>query len=264
MKIVVCVKQVPATDSKIAIRPDGKTIDPANLAYVVNPYDEFAVEEALRIKEKLGVGEVTVVSLGPDRAQEALRNCLAMGADKAIHLRDDLFEGGDSLATARVLAAGLKQIPFDLLFFGKQAVDDDMGAVGIEVAELLNLPHVSVISKLEIDAANRRAVAHRRVEGGMEVVETSLPAVFTAHRELNVPRYASLPNIMKAKTKPLQKMGNDVLGLDPANLGPGGAKVAIQKMELPPKRAAGRILEGETSQKVQELVRILREDIKVL
>ena len=117
MKIVVCIKQVPATDSKISIRPDGGAVDPANLTYVVNPYDEFAVEEALRIKEKLGQGEVTVVSLGPDRAQEALRSCLAMGADKAVHLRDDFFEGGDSLVTARILAAALKQIPFDILFF---------------------------------------------------------------------------------------------------------------------------------------------------
>ena len=264
MKIIVCMKQVPATEAKITLRPGETTIDTAHLTYVINPYDEFALEEALRIKERLGRGEVTVMTLGPERAQEALRTGLAMGADRAVHIRDDLFEGGDSYTTARVLSEVLKQRPFDILFFGKQAVDDDCGAVGIEVAEMLDLPHVSVASRIELDPGTRRAIVHRRIEEGTETVETSLPAVFTTHRELNVPRYASLPGIMKAKQKPLETVSNQVLGLDASTIGAPGARVVTRRLDLPPKRTQGRLLEGDPPGKVQELVRILKEEIKVL
>jgi electron transfer flavoprotein beta subunit len=264
MNMVVCIKQVPATEAKIKVASNGSDIDRTNLSYVVNPYCEFGVEEALRIKEKLGAGEVTVVSLGPSKVAEALRTCLAMGADKAVHLRDDAFEGGDSLTTAVVLAAALKRYTFDLLLFGKQAVDDDDGAVGIQVAELLGLPHVAVVNKLEIDAVHKTAVAHRQVEGGIEVVETALPAVITCQKGLNEPRYASLPGIMKAKQKPLQELDLKTLGLDPAVVGAAGAKIKAVKLTPPPTRTAGKILDGPPSQAVKDLVRLLQEEAKIL
>jgi electron transfer flavoprotein beta subunit len=264
MKIIVCIKQVPATESRITLRADGAAIEMANLTYVLNPYDEFALEESLRIRERSATGVVTVMTMGPDRSQEALRTCLAMGADEAVLLRDDAFDGGDSLATARVLAEAVKGRSFDLLLFGKQAVDDDQGAVGIQVAELLDLPHVSAIGKLEVDLSNRRAEAHRRIEGGIEVVETPLPAVFTAHRELNTPRYASLPGIMKARQKAIEKIGNEALGLALKGIGAAGSRTVVKQMELPPKRAPGRRVEGETLHQVRELVRILKEEIKAL
>jgi electron transfer flavoprotein beta subunit len=264
MNIVVCVKQVPATEARIKVRPDGCDIDRTNLSYVVNPYCEFAMEEALRTKERLGRGEVTVISLGPAKVAEALRTCLAMGADQAIHLRDDAFEGGDSFTTALVLATALRRLDFDLLLFGKQAVDDDQGAVGIQVAELLDLPHVAVVNKLEIDAAHRMVVAHRQIEGGIEVVETSLPAVITCQKGLNEPRYASLPGIMKAKQKPLQELDSKALGLNTSEVGAAGAKLKLVRLISPPARTAGKILQGPLAEAVRELVRLLREEAKVL
>lgn len=262
MNLIVCIKQVPATEAQIRIDASKKDIDRSNLTYVVNPYDEFGVEEALRIKEKFGKGKVTVITMGPAKAVEALRNCLAMGADEAIHLKDDTFEGADSYATALVLAAALSRVPYDIIFFGKQAVDDDNGAVGIQVAELLNIPHVAVVNKLEIDG--KRAVANRQIEGGTEIVETSLPAVFTCQKGLNEPRYASLPGIMKAKNKPLKGMTLADLSLKAENVGRAGSKLNLLGMALPPKRKGGRIIEGEPPQAVRELVRLLREEAKVI
>jgi electron transfer flavoprotein beta subunit len=264
MNIVVCIKQVPSTEAKIKINPSGSDIDRTSLSYVVNPYCEFGVEEALRVKEKLGKGEVTVISLGPPKVAEALRTCLAMGADQAIHLRDDSFEGGDSLATSLVLAAALRQLNFDLVLFGKQAVDDDQGAVGIQVAELLSLPHVAVVNKLEIDTVTKTVVAHRQIEGGIEVVETLLPAVITCQKGLNEPRYASLPGIMKAKQKPLRELDCKALGLNPGELGISGAKLKLLKLIPPPARETGKILQGSSAEVVKEMVRLLREEAKVL
>jgi len=264
MNIVVCIKQVPATEAKIKVGPSGSDIDRTHLSYVVNPYCEFGVEKALRIKERLGSGEVTVVSLGMAKVAEALRTCLAMGADKAIHLRDEAFETGDSFTTALVLATALKRLNFDLLLFGKQAVDDDQGAVGIQVAELLDLPHVAVVNKLEIDASTRTVVAHRQIEGGIEVVETSLPVVITCQKGLNEPRYASLPGIMKAKQKPLQELDIKSLGLDPADVGVAGAKLKLVQLTPLPARTAGKLLQGPPAEAVRELVRLLREEAKVL
>ncbi|HLF85483.1 MAG TPA: electron transfer flavoprotein subunit beta/FixA family protein [Nitrospiria bacterium] len=257
MIIVVCIKQVPATESRIRIDKDGMDIDRSDLSYVVNPYDEFGVEEALRIKERLG-GEVWVVTLGPPKAAEALRTCLAMGADQAIHIKTEGFTGIDSLYTAMALAEVLKGTPCDIIFFGKQAVDDDNASVGIQVGEFLNLPHVAVINKLEIDISRKIAVAHRQIEGGLEVVETPLPAIFTCQKGLNEPRYASLPGIMKAKQKPMKEIGiGELKGLD------ASPALTIRSMSLPPKRESGRIIEGEPREAVRELVRLLREEAKV-
>jgi electron transfer flavoprotein beta subunit len=264
MNIVISIKQVPATEAKIKVAPDGLDIDRTGLTYVVNPYDEFGVEEALRIKERFGQGTVTVITIGPEKAQEALRTCLAIGADKAVHIKDPALEGGDAYATALALSAALKTIPFDVLFFGKQAIDDDNGAVGIHVAELLGLPHVAVVNRLEIDEKARRATAHRQIEGAVEVVEIPLPAVFTCQKGLNEPRYASLPGIMKAKQKPLAVLTLAELGLKPEEVGRAGAKLSLSRMFPPPERGEGRILTGEPQTAVAELVRLLREEAKVI
>jgi electron transfer flavoprotein beta subunit len=264
MNIAVCIKQVPASESKIKLQADGLALDWDGLSYVVNPYDEFALEEGLRIREGLGAGRVTVFTLGPQKAAEALRTCLAMGADQAVHMKDPCLEGGDAYATARVLTAALKREPYDLFLFGKQAIDDDNGAVGIHVAEMMGLPHVAVINKLILFPQERRAVAHRQIEGAIEVVETTLPALFTCQKGLNEPRYASLPGIMKAKQKPLTTLTLADLGLTADQVGREGAKLRLVRMDLPVANTSGRIAQGTPDEAVRELLQFLREKVKVL
>ena len=264
MNIAVCIKQVPASESKVKPSADGKDIDRTGLSYVVNPYDEFGVEEALRIKERLKTGQVTVLTLGPEKAAEALRTCLAVGADQAIHIKDPALEGGDAYTTALALTAALKRNPYDIIFFGRQAIDDDNGAVGIHAAELMGLPHVAGINKLEINPQEKKAIAHRQIEGAIEVVEVKLPAIFTCQKGLNEPRYASLPGIMKAKQKPLAALTLADLGLDPKQVGSNGAKLVVEKIESPPVRADGKIIEGDPAKAVAEIVQVLREEIKIL
>ncbi len=267
MKIVVCVKQVPATESVLAVRSDGADIERSGVSFIVNPYDEFAVEEALRIRERIGAGEVTVLTLRAHAAQkpeEALRTCLAMGADKAVLLSDPAFEGGDSFTTALALAAALRRLSFDLLLFGKQAVDDDEGAVGIQVAELLGIPHVAVVNKLEVHAESRSLVAHRQIEGGAEIVEAPLPALITCQKGLNEPRYPSLAGIMKAKQKPLEIWTCRTLGLVPGVFGTAGAKLGVVRLEPPPPRPAGRLISGDAATAAKELVRLLHEEEKII
>ncbi len=267
MNIVVCVKQVPATESQLRIGLDDTDIDRTGLSFVVNPYDEFAVEEALRIKERLGTGEVTVLSLRAHPSQkpeEALRTCLAMGADRAILLDDPAFAGGDSYTTASVLAAAIRRLSFDLILFGKQAVDDDGGAVGIQVAELLSLPHVAVVNKLDVDAQAGCIEAHRQIEGGIEVVDAPLPAVVTCQKGLNEPRYPSIHGIVKAKQKPLEVWNRETIGLGSEAVGAAGAKLKVVRLEPLPPRATGRIIPGDAAAAVKELVRLLREEAKVI
>lgn len=267
MNLVVCVKQVPATEARLAVTEQGRDIRREQVSLVLNPYDEFALEEALRIKERLGRGAVTVLALkahAADRPEEALRACLAMGADRAVLLSDPALDGGDSLATATALAAALRRLPFDLVLCGKQAVDDDEAAVGIQTAELLGLPHVSVVTKLALDAAAGTLTAERQIEGGVEVVEAMLPALVTCQKGLNEPRYASLAGIMGAKRKPLEVWTLETLGLGPETVGAAGARLTLVKLEPPPPRPAGRTLRGEPAAVVQELVRLLREEAKVL
>jgi electron transfer flavoprotein beta subunit len=264
MNVVVLVKQVPDTEAKIEVKPGTASIVTDTITYVVNPYDEYAVEEALRIKEKLGEGEVTIVGIGPDRATEALRTCLAMGADKAVHLNDDAFEGSDSYVAALALAKALEGLSYDLVLCGKQAVDDDSAAVGIELAELLGIPHVAVVTKIEISDDKTKAVCHREIEGASEVVETSLPAVITAQKGLNEPRYASLKGIMQAKKKPIDAKDVASLGLSAEQVGAQGSKAKIVGMTPPPPRPEGRIVPGEPAEAAREVVRLLRDEAKVI
>jgi electron transfer flavoprotein beta subunit len=248
MKLVACINHVPDTAAKINIAADGKTIDKTGVTFVISPYDEFAVEECLRLKEKNG-GDVTVLSLGGEAHKETLRKALAMGADKAVLLKDDGMR--DSFGVARALADYLKELSPDIVFFGKQSVDYDDGAVGVMVAEMLGLPSVSVVVKL--DVAGGKVTAEREIEGGREVVKTSLPAVFTAQKGLNEPRYPSLKGIMGAKSKPIEER--------PAS--PVTPKTELLQMQKPPAKPAGRIIGADVSA-VPELVRLLHEEAKVI
>jgi len=256
MEIVVCLKQVPDTETQIKIAGNGKSIETGDIKWVMNPYCEFGVEEALRIKTAAG-GTVTVVSLGPARVVESLRTALAMGADKAIHIETD--EDLDPLDTAKALAGAIKEIPHDIIFCGQRAVDNDQGMVGAGLAEFLGIPNVSLVTKIELSEDKTKATATRPVEGQSLIIETSLPALFTAQKGLNEPRYASLPGIMKAKRKPLDKKDLAAVGVTPSR------KLEIVKMTPPPARAAGKIIPGETAaEKAVELVRLLHEEAKAV
>jgi electron transfer flavoprotein beta subunit len=264
MNIAVCVKQVPATDSRIKPIDPGEDIDRTGLAYVVNPYDEFGLEAALQLKVQFPPSTVTVLTLAPEKGTEVLRTCLAVGADRATHLKDPAFAYGDAYSTATVLAAALKQGSYDIIFFGKQAIDDDGGAVGIHVAEFMGLPHLSVITQLAVSADQKKATAHRQIEGAVEVAEVLLPAVFTCHKGMNEPRYATLAGIIKAKQKPITTLALADLGLSESQVGSRGARLIVETLALPPARQGGTILDGDPDQAVAELVRLLHEEARIL
>jgi len=244
VKSIVCIKRVPDSEARIRVGGDGVGIDPAGVKYVMNPYDEFALEEAIRLKEEAGDGLVTVLSVGPEESKEILRTALAMGADAALLLASP--GSADGLVIARALAEEIGDREYDLILFGKQAIDDDNMQVPAMVAELLGLPCASVVVELEIEG--RHAVAHREVEGGHEIVEFDLPAVVGAQKGLNEPRYPSLKGIMAAKKKPLDV--KEISFTEP--------KVRIVALQEPPPRAGGEIV-GEGPKAVPELVRRLRE-----
>jgi electron transfer flavoprotein beta subunit len=258
MKIAVCVKQVPDTETRVRIAPDGKGIVESDVNWVVSPYDEFAIEEALRIKEKSG-GEVVLVALGPDRVQSALRSGLAMGADAAVHLKDPLFDAADTFGVGRALAAAIKGLGADLVLTGQTGVGGDNGQVPGLVAAFLDLPQVTMAVKMEVQ--DGKATIEREIEGAHEVWETSLPAVVSAQKGLNEPRYASLKGIMAAKKKPIDTKDAAALGLSAEQLAP---KTEVVAMELPPARAAVRLIEGDADTQVKELLRVLHEEAKVI
>jgi len=250
VKIAVCVKRVPDSEARIKIGADGKSIDETGVKFVLNTYDEYAVEEALKLKEAAGSGEVVVLSVGGDVSQETIRTALAMGADRGVLLKTDSVPQ-DPFPVAKVLAAELKDGGYDLIVFGKVAIDGYSHGLGVMVAELLDLPCVSAIAVLEI--AEGKGRAEREIEGGVEVVEFALPAVVTAEKGLNEPRYPALRGIMMAKKKPLET--KDV------TLDAGGIEVV--GLAYPPDRQAGRIV-GEGADAVPALVDALRNEAKVL
>lgn len=266
MKIFVCTKQVPDTAQAVKIAPDGLSLATDGMEFVINPYDEYAIEEALLIKEKkAGAGMVTLVSVGPERVQKALRSGLAMGADEAVQLWDPAFEGSDQPTVARILAAFFKKTPFDIIFTGKQAVDDDTAVVTQALAEHLGLPHVTEVKFFELAADKKSATVHREIEGGTEVLTCTLPAVFSAQKGLNIPRYASLKGIMAAKKKTLRTLAAGDLGLDPATVGAKASKVKVRKIAEPEAKKGGlRMIPGDVTAQVVEAARILREELKVI
>jgi len=264
VNIIVCLKQVPDTETQIKIAPDAKSIVKDDIKWVMNPYDEFGVEEALRIKEKFG-GEVTVVGLGPKRVTESIRTALAMGADKGVLISDAALEGSDAIGVARALAAAVKGIPYDLIFAGQRGVDEDNGLVGAALAEYLGIPHMSVIVKVEVSPDGKSVKCHGPVEGQTLVIESPLPALITAQKGLNEPRYASLPGIMKAKKKPLAEKTLADLGLNASECGEGARNLKVIQLTPPPARKAGKIVQGDTPEdKARELAKLLHEEAKVI
>lgn len=257
MKIFVCVKQVPDTETKVKVGPDGASLDSSNTKWVMNPYDEYAVEEAVKLKESNAGSRVFVVTVGPKkRAGEVLRTALAMGADEGILI--DAPENLDPLVTAQALAKAIQQQSgANLVITGKLAIDDNASSVGQMVAELLAVPHCAVVSKVQVSAES--LVAERDSEGGSkEIVQLALPALIAANKGLNMPRYASLPGIMKAKKKVLVEL--DLAGLGVSSQG----KTKILSLELPAEKPPAKILQGDSGAQVTELVKLLRDEAKVL
>jgi len=260
MNSIVCVKQVPDTEIRIEIE-DGQVVE-EKLQYVINPYDEYALEEALRLREKFGGGRITILTLGPERAREAIMQALAVGADEAVHLVDGAFQGGDAYATAKALAEVIVRLDlgYDIILCGKQGVDHDNAQVGIALAEMLNLPHVSLVTRLEVADDKSKVTAQRELEEGKEAVETPLPAVITAQKGLNEPRYPTFAGIRAARKKPIHKKTAAELGIDPGTVGAAGAKLEIVSLSLPPERGAGQIISGNPVEACRELVRLLWEE----
>jgi electron transfer flavoprotein beta subunit len=258
MKIAVLVKRVPDTASVFKVAADEKSVVTDGIKYVLGPYDEHAIEEALQLREAGKAEEVVIVTMGIDKAKEIIRTALAMGADRAIFVEKDVLEAGFS-GTSDVLAAALKTEEFGLIFAGKQAVDDDGAQVPERVAELLDISHVSAIAKLEV--GDGTATAEREVEGGSYTLEVPLPAVCTMEKGINVPRYPTLPNIMKAKKKEVKEFSLADLGLDEAQISSG---LVVEHMSLPRQDRLNSIIEGDIPEQVEQLLSKLRQDEKVL
>lgn len=256
MNIIACVKQVPDTEAQIKVKADGSGIEEGQIKWVMNPYDEFGVEEALKLKEKNG-GDVTIVCLGPARAMETIRTALAMGADKGVHICDPAFDSADAFVVANALAAVIKTLPHDIIFCGQRAIDDDSGQVGAMLAEALNAPQLTIVTKLEFAGSSVKVI--RPIEGAQLSIETALPCVVTCQKGLNEPRYASLPGIMKAKKKPVDVKNAAAIGVAT------DAKATVAKTVPPPARPPGKIICGdEPAQKAAELGKLLREEAKAI
>ena len=263
MRILTVVKHVPDSNAPIKVRPDGAGIDPTGVKYVLDPFDEFGVELAVQLKEKRGdVSEIVALTLGPDKAAESLRVALAMGADSGIHICDAAFESFDETYYASVIAEAVQKqpAPFNLILCGKYNIDLDAGAVGAALAEFLDLPHVGAVTGLDITQDGKRFTARRRVEGAEEVLEGGLPVLLTIEKGLVEPRYPSLPNLMKAKKKPVSVLtGKELSG--------SAARKPVAQLVLvtpPPPRPECRFVEGEPQQMAHELVRLLRDEAKVI
>ncbi|WP_417899381.1 electron transfer flavoprotein subunit beta/FixA family protein [Bacillus haimaensis] len=257
MNIYVLLKRTFDTEERLTVSNGGINEDGAE--FIINPYDEYAVEEAIRVRDAHG-GEITVVTVGTEDAEKELRTALAMGADKAVLINtEDDIENGDQFTTAKILAEYLKDKEADLILGGNVAIDGGSGQVAPRVAELLDIPYVTTITKLEIEG--QKVTITRDVEGDSEVIETSLPLLVTAQQGLNEPRYPSLPGIMKAKKKPLEELELDDLDLEEDDV---EAKTKTLEIYLPPKKEAGRVLQGELDAQVKELVAALRNEAKVI
>jgi electron transfer flavoprotein beta subunit len=251
VKTLVTVKRVPDPETTIRVKPDGSGIVTENVKYVINPFDEIAIEEALRIKEKLGGGEVILVSIGTKVVSEQLRTGLAMGADRAIFVACD--QELDSLAVARLLAKIVEKETPDLLLLGKQAIDDDANQAGQMLAALLGWPQATFASKVELSADQKSVQVTREVDGGLETIAFVLPGIITADLRLNEPRYASLPGIMKARKKEIKEIAVSELGVDTT------PRLTIQKLAPPAKKQGGKKVET-----VQALVDLLHTEAKVI
>jgi electron transfer flavoprotein beta subunit len=258
MNIIVCVKRVPETaDAEISIDKSGRGIDPTGLAFDLNEWDSYAIEEAIRLKEKHG-GSVTVISMGGEASNETLRKCLAMGADEAVRLSDATFEESDGLATARVLAEAIRKIPYDLILTGTQAEDDGYGQVGVTLAEILGIPHASLVIQLQIQ--EKKATLHRELEGGLEeVLEVDLPAVLTLQTGINEPRYVSIMGIRKVAKKEIKTYGATDLNLKAEEVGLPGSSLRVLKIFPPVVGQGATLLDGNPEEVSLKILGILKE-----
>lgn len=263
MQILVCVKQVPDTEAKVVVAEDGVSISERDITFIMNPYDEFAVEAAVRIKEASPEDvSISLVTVGPPRADDALRLGLAMGAGSAARVWDQSLEGLDGGAVAMVLGAVAQRTGFDLILCGRIAIDDAMGAVPLRLAARLGLPHANAVTELTVE--NGSARARCEVEGGSQVVEFKLPAVVTAQKGLNEPRYPAIPAIMKARRMPIEEHTLESLGLD-ADQVRAASRTQVDGLDVPPARGAGRVIEADSpDEAARELARLLRDEAKVL
>lgn len=262
MKIIVCVKQVLDTAAKIRVK-DG-AVESEGIPRILNPYDEYAVEEAIRIRERQADTEVALISVGPESFRDVLRTGLAMGADRATLLMDDAFDGLDNFGIAQVLAKAIQSMPYDLILCGRQAVDDDMAQVGPALAVALKIPYISVVTRLTLAEDGKQAEVTRQIEGGSEILEAPLPLALTCQKGLNEPRLPSLKGIIGAKKKPMETLNAQAIGFDPAAMGAENVRVKTSALSLPPERGKGIMLEGSAQESAARLVKILREEIKVI
>lgn len=262
MKILVCIKQV--IDTGAALKIENSRVDGEALPRVINPYDEFAIQEAVKIKEADPETSITLLTLGPEKFKDSLRTGLAMGADEAVHLIDQEFENLDSLGVAHALSQAASKAGFDLILCGRQAVDDDMAQVGPAMAVLLDVPCLTVITKLDFADDKQSATVTRQVEGGSETYEIGLPCVLTCQKGLNQPRLPSLKGIMKAKKKEITVWDAAAIEFNKEHYGAGTNRVEQMELTPPPARKKGVILEGSTQESCAELARLLREEVKVI
>ena len=259
MEVAVLIKRVPDTASVFKIGADNKSVDTGNLKYIMSPYDEHAMEEALQTREAGKADEVIAVSMGADGTKETIRTALAMGADRAIFVKLDEGIAPNCLGTAKALAEALRAESPDLIFAGKQAVDDDASQVPERVAELLDIPHASVVTKFDLDGTS--ATVEREIEGGYYTYEIPLPALFTIQKGINTPRYPTLPNIMKAKKKEIKEVSLGDLGLSADDV---ASQLTVEDLSLPRSNRLTKILDGDSGERVQQLLSILRQEEKVL
>lgn len=264
MKIIVCLKEVPDMEAHFKVNAQGTGIEKEGLVFKMNAFDECAIEEALKLKEKFS-GSVTLLTLGPETAKQTIRKGLAMGADQAIHIHDPAFEGSDSLVIAKAFAKVLEKTEHDLVLTGVQSEDGVNMQTGVMLAQLLNLPHASLVTKMEISDDKKKATLSRELEGGiLENIEVMLPAVFTLQTGINIPRYPTLPGIMKAKKKEIKDFKVTDLGLSEAEVGLKGSHAKTIKLFTPQNTTQAQILEGSEEEAAKKLVQKLKEEAKVL
>lgn len=257
LDVIVCVKHVPETaEAELKIDATGKSIEKSGLVFDINEWDDYALEEAVRIKEKFG-GTVTAITVGPEDSDSTLRKCLARGADKAIRLTDPKFEGSDAYTTAKILYSVIKNMHFDMVLTGAQASDDGSAVVGPVLAELLKVPHATMVKKIEL--ANGKAIVNRELEGGFEErLEVKLPAVFTVQTGINEPRYVSIMGIRRAMQKEVKVMGLADIGLSENDVGEAGSWLKIEKLYVPPVEKQAEFLTGSPDEIASRIVEILK------
>jgi len=259
MNIIVCIKQVPET-TEVRINPETNTLMREGVKAIINPFDMYAIEEAVRLKERFG-GKISIVSMGPPQAEQAIREAISIGADEGFLVCDRAFAGSDTWATSYTLAGAIKKIgQFDLIICGKQASDGDTAQVGPGIATHLNIPQVTYVKKVE-EASDKIMKVERMLEDGYEIIETPLPALLTVVKEINEPRIPSLKGIMKSKSAKITTFGQKELGLDPQKIGLCGSPTQVVKIFTPPARIGGQILKGEAADIAKELVGLIKNEV---